>query len=132
MHSDPPFLAACLMDTGGASAAELCAAAILRIRAHNKENEATPNHVRADTHCKPILGWLWLAATQKLPSFAAVPSIDLQVLASYLVLHQRAIHTASTIIDTPRTIHASNALSQLATNVHKQTTILQAISTSQE
>ena len=83
------------MDMGGASAAELFAAAILRIRAHNEENEAILNHVRADTHYRPILVWLWLAATQKLPSFAAIPSVDTQVIALSLVLHQRAIHTVS-------------------------------------
>ena len=64
------------MDTGGASPFELISTTILHIKAYDAKHVADPYHKKADTHCQPILGWLYLAHTNKLPTFAAIPSIN--------------------------------------------------------
>ena len=50
-----------LMDTDGASTAELIVTAILSIKSFGAEHVVYPDHTKADTHYQLILGWLYLA-----------------------------------------------------------------------
>ena len=128
----PPFLATAIIDTGGLSIPELITSSILRIKSYNNEHSKAPGHEPADMHCQLILGWLLIAHKNQLTAFATVLSIAHQILSLSSTIHLRSIHSHLTTTAPQGIIASSDDLSQVATNIFEQTTLLQSINTSKE
>ena len=125
----PPFLAAVLLDQGGMSIPALIMTALARIRSFDEEHADDNTFPSADTHCKPIIHWLMAANGQGFGAIAAIPSIDTVIQTRSKEIHEKAIHSAETIINPVNAIGGNEAITQLASNVLEQTSVLEKLNT---
>jgi len=99
------------MDTGGASIPELIASSILSIKSYNKEHSTDPGREPIDTHCQLILRWLFITHKNQLKNFAAVPSVDHEIISLSSAIYLRSIHSHLPTTAPQGTIASSEALS---------------------
>ena len=117
------------MDQGGMSIPALVMTALARIRSFDEEHADDNTFPSADTHCKPIIHWLMAANGQGIGAIVAIPSIDSVIQSKSKEIHEEAIHSAETIISPDNTIGGNEAITQLASNVLEQTSVLEKINT---
>jgi len=132
----PPFLAAALIDQGGASIPDLITCAITSIRAFDEahKDDSDVNFFKADTACQNIVYWLFAASQDKnaIDPLAAIPSIDPVIIVNSNAIHGDHIASNETVVNPNSSLDNSEALTQLASNVNEQTTVLQQINISAE
>jgi len=132
----PPFMASALIDQGGTSIDDLIVAALTSIKAFDTANEDNPdpNFPKADTVCQPIVNWLFAASRDEdaINPLTATPSIDPIIIECCKDYHSDNIQSSETILNENPNIDNTVALSQIATNVSEQTTVLQKININAE
>ena len=122
----PPLLATVLIDQGGTSIPDLISTAVSKISSFTAEHEEYNDFPSANNHAQPIVNWLWATMKEDFPSINAAPSIDPIIIARSKEIHEDFIH-AVVPPDREPEVNNTEALSQLATNVSEQTTILQQL-----
>ena len=89
----------------------MISSSILRIKSYNKEHSTAMGNESVDTHYQLILGWVFRAHKNQFITFAAIPSINHQILSLPSTIHSRSIHSHLTTTDPQGTITSSDALS---------------------
>ena len=121
-----PFLATVLIDQGGTSIPDLISTVVSKISSFTVEHEEDNDFPSANNHAQPIVNWLWDTMKEDFPSLNASPSIDPNIITSSKEIHEAFIHAVVPPYQEPE-VNNTEALSQLATNVIEQTTILQQL-----
>ena len=97
--------------------------AMTTIKTFDEDHKNETNFPSANTNCKMIVNWLFLAMNKKLVTMPAIPSIDVTIMAASDKLHVEFILTTPITTTNPNT-KTAEALTQLALNVGEQTTVL--------
>ena len=129
-------MASAIIDQGGTSIDDLIVAGLTSIKAFDTANEdnTDPSFPKADTVCQPILNWLFAASRDEdaINPLTATPSIDPIIIEFCRDYHTDNIQSSDTILNENPNIDNTVALSQLATNVREQKTVLQKININAE
>ena len=122
----PPFLATVLIYQGRTYIPDLISTTVSKISSFTAEQKEDNDFPSANNHARPIVNWLWATMKEDFPSLNAAPSIDPIIIARSKDIHEAFIHAVVPPEREPEA-NKTKALSQLATNVSKQTTILQQL-----
>ena len=120
------FLATVLIDQGGTSIPDLISTVVTKISSFTAEHKEDSDFPSANNHAQPIVNWLWDTMKEYFPSLNAASSIDLIIITVSKEIHKVFIHNVVPPDKEPE-VNNTEALSQLATNVSKQTTMLQQL-----
>ena len=98
------------------------------------EDNPNPGFPKADTVCQPIVNWLFAASRDEdsINPITSTPFIDPIIIEHCKEYHKDNIQSSETIINENPNIDNNVTLSQLATNVSKQTTVLKKININAE